>query len=211
MATEITVVESEKKSIEWSVASQPMTGHAESGDLEVVAFFAQGVLLAAIDGVGHGNEARRASEFAASTLKEHAGDSVIALVKRCHAALAGTRGAVMTLAALDVPGSTVTWMGVGNVEARLFRAEADVSHACEYILLRAGLVGLQLPALQAALMPLTPGDLLVFATDGIQPSFEGGINLTETTTQIANGILNRHFKGTDDALVLVVRFLGLPK
>jgi hypothetical protein len=102
-------------------------------------------------------------------------------------------------------------MGVGNVEGRLFRVDTDTNtnHACEHIMLRAGLVGLQLPPLQAALMPLTPGDLLVFATDGIRPDFEEGINLTKTTAQIANGILSRHLKGNDDALVLVVRYLGL--
>lgn len=197
-----------RKPVEWSVASRPMKGQIESGDLQVVEFFSQGVLLGAIDGVGHGNEARQASGIAASTLREHAGDSVVAMVKHCHAALTGTRGAVMTLAALDVGGSTVTWMGVGNVEARLFRGEANGSHPCEHILLRAGLVGLQLPTLQATLMPLARGDVLIFATDGIQPNFEGTVKPTETTTEIADGILNRHFKGTDDALVLAVRYLG---
>ena len=194
--------------IEWSVASRPMTGQTVSGDLHVVEYFDDGILLAAIDGVGHGEEARAVAETAADVLKKFAGESVISLIKRCHAALARTRGAVMTLAAVDIPGATVTWMGVGNVEARLFRAEADISHPCEHVLLRGGLVGLQLPALQAVLMPLAPGDLLVFATDGIQPGFEARINLTETPRQIADGILSRNFKGTDDALVLAVQCIG---
>jgi phosphoserine phosphatase RsbX len=197
-----------QNAIEWSVASRPMTGQTVSGDMHVVEPFGGGFLLAVIDGVGHGNEAHAVTEVAAEVLKKNADDSVIALVKRCHAALAATRGAVMTLAAVDVPGGTVTWMGVGNVEARLFRAEAGISHPCEHILLRGGLVGLQLPALQASLMPLAPGDLLLFATDGIQQGFESRINLTESSRQIADGILNRHFKGTDDALVLAVRYAG---
>lgn len=199
----------EQQTIEWSVATRPMAGQAVSGDLQVVEFFENGILLAVIDGVGHGDEASSAAETAANILKKSAGESVISLVKSCHRALAKTRGAVMTLAAVDLPGSTVTWIGVGNVEARLFRAEADISHPCEHILLRSGLVGLQLPALQAILMPLAPGDLLVFATDGIQPGFEARINLTETSKQIAEGILSRQFKGTDDALVLAVRYAGL--
>jgi negative regulator of sigma-B (phosphoserine phosphatase) len=197
-----------QQAIDWSVASRPMAGQTVSGDLHLVEFFERGVLLAAIDGVGHGQEAHAVAEIAADILKKSAGESVIALIQRCHAALAKTRGAVMTLAAVDIPASTVTWMGVGNVEARLFRAEADSSHPCEHILLRGGLVGLQLPAAQAVLMPLAPGDLLVFATDGIQPGFESGINLTDTSKQIADGVLHRHFKGTDDALVLAVRYVG---
>src|SRR5690349_15996309 len=107
MAVEVTSMETERKSIEWSVASRPVAGQIDSGDVQVVEFLTQGVLLAAIDGVGHGNEARRVSGIAANTIKAHASESVIALVKQCHSALAGTRGAVMTLAALDIPGSTV--------------------------------------------------------------------------------------------------------
>lgn len=200
----------ERRAIDWSVAARPMIGQPVSGDLHVVAPFKGGFLLAVIDGVGHGNEAHAVAATAAEVLKKNSGDSVITLVKRCHHALAETRGVVMTLASVDVPANTLTWMGVGNVEARLFRAEAEVNHLCEHILLRGGLIGLQLPAVQAALIPLMPGDLLVFATDGIHPGFEARINLTETPKQIANRILNQHFKGTDDALVLVVRYTGRP-
>ena len=196
------------KLIEWAVAARPLAGQTASGDLHVVGSFEQGALLAVIDGIGHGDQARAVAQTAANILKQNARESGIALVKRCHEALAKTRGAVMTLASVDALNNTVTWIGVGNVEARLFRAEADVSHPCEHILLRGGLVGLQLPALQATIMPLAAGDLLVFATDGIQTGFEGGINLTEPARQIADGILNRHFKGTDDALALVVRYHG---
>lgn len=203
------VVMEKMELIDWSVADRPMAGQKASGDMHVVEPFDGGFLLAVIDGVGHGNEAHAVAETAADVLKRNAGDSVISLVKRCHEALAETRGAVMTLASVDIPGNTVTWMGVGNVEARLFRAEADISHPCEHILLRGGLVGLQLPAVQASLMPISAGDVLVFVTDGIQHNFESRINLTETTKQIADGILNRHFKGTDDALALVVRYNGL--
>lgn len=194
--------------IEWSVAARPLAGQTTSGDLHVVETHEHLTLLAVIDGVGHGSEAGAVAQTAAKILKQHAGEPVIPLVKCCHEALAQTRGAVMTLASVDAADDTVTWLGVGNVEARLFRSEADVSHPCEHVLLRGGLVGLQLPALQASIMPIARGDLLVFVTDGIQTSFEGGINLTETPRQIAAGILSRHFKGTDDALALVVRYLG---
>lgn len=198
----------EQKVIDWSVAARPMTGQTVSGDLHVIEFFDNGVLLAVIDGVGHGKEARAVAEIAANVLKNNAGDSVVSLVRRCHQALAKTRGAVMTLASVDMRGRRVSWVGVGNVEARLFHIEANPSHPYEHILLRGGLVGLQLPAAQATLTSLAPGDLLVFATDGIEQDFEARVNPAETSRQIADGILHRHFKGTDDALVLVVRYAG---
>ena len=102
----------------------------------------------------------------------------------------------------------MNWLGVGNVEGRLFRADPNVTPAHENILLRGGLVGYQLPSLQASVLPIMRGDLLVFATDGLHVGFDQRINLTETPKQIADGIMKRHFKGNDDALVLAVRYLG---
>jgi phosphoserine phosphatase RsbX len=198
----------EKNLIDWSVAAKPMNDQPISGDLQVVEQSGTNALLAVIDGVGHGPEASVVAQAAADILRKHRSDSVIGLVKRCHDALVRTRGAVMTLASIDTLDNTVTWVGVGNVEARLFRAEADVSHPREHILLRSGLLGLQLPALQASITPIAPRDLLVFATDGIQTGFEASVILTGTPKQIADRVLAQHFKGTDDALVLVARYVG---
>ena len=198
-----------KKLIDWGVASRPMNGQQVSGDVHVVETFGCGVLLGVIDGVGHGDEAGAVAEIAAGVLKRHCAESVITLVNQCHTALIQTRGAVMTLASLDAVDGTLTWMGVGNVEARLFRAQPDVTHPSENILLRGGLIGLQLPTLQASIMPITRDDLLIFATDGIRAGFDQAIALTDTPQQIADRILDKHFKGTDDALVLVARYRGI--
>jgi serine/threonine protein phosphatase PrpC len=102
----------------------------------------------------------------------------------------------------------LTWIGIGNVEGRLLRADSSASPPSESVLLRSGLVGYQLPALHASVLPIGPGDLLIFATDGVHAAFDQGINLADSAQKIADRILNRCFKGTDDALVLVVRYLG---
>ena len=196
----------EKKLVEWSVAGRPMPGQAVSGDLHVVEYFDRGVLLAAIDGLGHGQDAQIAAKAAAGVLKASPSESVVALVQSCHVALARTRGAVMTVAAIDLETRTMTWTGVGNVEARLFRSRPGHNRVCEHILLLNVIVGLKLPALQAASVPLAPGDLLVFVTDGIQSGFESSVNLYEPSSQVADRILRQHSKRTDDALVLVARY-----
>lgn len=197
--------------VDWGIAGQPLPGQLVSGDVHVTRLFSRGALLALIDGVGHGDEATAAARVAADLLETHASESVISLVKRCHQALAKTRGAVMTLASLNAMDDTVTWIGVGNVEGRLMRAGAGSGQPAESVLLRNGLVGLQLPALQAAVLPLAPGDLLVFASDGIRTGFERGLSQDEPPRNLAAQILSRHFKGTDDALVLVARYLGWPR
>ena len=73
---------------------------------------------------------------------------------------------------------------------------------------RGGIVGGELPAVQAAIVPVTPGDTLVFATDGVRQEFVADISLREPPQRLADQILARFGKGTDDALVLVARYLG---
>lgn len=202
-------VSHERALVDWGVAARPIAGETVSGDLHLVQPFDQGVLLAAIDGLGHGKEAVVAARAAVAVLKEFPQQSVVTLIKRCHEALLGTRGAVITVASLHNLNG-MTWLGVGNVECRLLRADPHASPTSESALLRGGVVGYQLPVLQARTVPVTPGDLLILATDGIRADFADGLGLGETPEQIAVHILNQHFKGTDDALVLVARYLGVP-
>src|SRR5262249_26787916 len=157
-----------------------------------------------VDGIGHGPEATHAAEIAVETLRSRPRDSVHSLVNRCHAALNQTRGVVLTLVSLNALDHTITWCGVGNVEGLLLRADPRASPAHENVLLRGGLVGAQLPVIYANVVPITPGDLLVLASDGIRPDFELDIVVKNTPQRIADAILQKYFKGTDDAMVLVV-------
>jgi serine phosphatase RsbU (regulator of sigma subunit) len=202
------LVAKESRALDWSVAARPMPGQSVSGDLHFVKAVDRRVLVAVIDGVGHGEEAAVAARSAAEILDRHAIESTISLIKRCHEALVRTRGVVLTIAKLDTEENTMTWLGVGNVEGRLLRADASASHPRESVLMRSGLIGYQMPALQASVIPVAVGDMLILATDGINTAFEEGIHLNETPRPIADKILSRYFKGNDDALVLVARYLG---
>src|SRR5712671_594304 len=199
----------ERAVLDWSVAARALAGQNVCGDLHLVKPFDHRVLVAVIDGVGHGDKAAAAARRAADILGFYASDPAIALVKRCHAALAQTRGVVLTVAELNSAEDTMTWIGVGNVEGRLLRADARARHPREEILLRGGVVGHHLPALQTSVIPVAAGDVLILATDGIRPGFADGLKLDETPRELADKILSRHFKGNDDALVFVARYLGM--
>lgn len=194
--------------ISWAVAHRALPGQSVSGDLHLVAPHDHGLLCAVVDGIGHGPEAKHAAEIAVETLRNHRWDSVHSLVNRCHAALNYTRGVVLTLVSLNAADHTITWCGVGNVEGLLFRANPRTQPPHESVLLRGGLVGAQLPVLYANVVPINPGDLLVLASDGIRPDFEQDVILKTTPQRIADSILQKYFKGTDDAMVLAVRYLG---
>lgn len=196
--------------IDWAVAARPIAGEAVSGDLHLVTPFAGGVLIAAVDGLGHGEEATLVANSAIAILSEYSHEPVIPLIRRCHEALLRTRGAAMTLASLHATERTLTWLGVGNVEGRLVRPDGMSSPRRESVLLRSGIVGFQLPAMQAGVEALAPGDLLILATDGIHAHFDEDDYFGGNPAQIADRILEKHFKGTDDALVLVVRYRGQP-
>jgi hypothetical protein len=74
-------------------------------------------------------------------------------------------------------------------------------------MLRAGVVGLQLPLLDTEVLEVAAGDTLIFATDGIQTDFARGSIRMYPPRTAAENILTRHGKTTDDALVLVARYL----
>lgn len=195
--------------LDWSVACRPLPGEAVSGDLHVIAPWRDGVLAGVVDGLGHGDEATAAARIAVAVLEQHAGESVVALAQHCHRALKTTRGVVMTLAALNAADNTLTVLGIGNVEAAIFRAaNANGQPRRTSVLLRGGVVGYQLPALRADVLPITTGDLVVFATDGVREDFGDLINPLEPVAQLADRILAAKFRGNDDGLVLACRYAG---
>jgi serine phosphatase RsbU (regulator of sigma subunit) len=195
--------------VEYGMAKSILPGQGESGDRHLVCCGGDGILIAAIDGIGHGEEAANAAEAAISILKASPDEPVISLLERCHEGLRSTRGVVLSLASIDPKHGMMTWVGVGNVQGVLMRAGAKKGRVEEVLLLRGGVVGSQLPALQAAVLPIAKGDTLVFVTDGIRSEFVEGLSALESPQRAADKILKQHSRGNDDALVLVVRLTGV--
>jgi len=196
--------------LDWGVASLPLNGQSESGDRSVVQFFPGGVLLGVIDGLGHGNEAALAASAAESILRAQPQEPVISLVRQCHENLRSTRGVVMSLVSFDILHGLMTWLGVGNVRGVLRRSGSSSNLPQEELLLRAGVIGGQipLPPLQAAVLPVFQGDTLFLASDGIRGEFALEQAPSEISQRTAQVILSRFAKGNDDALVLVARIGG---
>jgi hypothetical protein len=166
-------------------------------------------LVAAIDGLGHGPEAAVAARSAAEALERHPGKPVIELFERCHESLRGTRGAVITLALFDGGQGTMSWAGVGNIEGTLLRAEpGEGRRPRESVMLVGGVPGHQLPALRPNELSVSPGDMLVLATDGVRGGYLDLVDTNEAPQRLADQLLADYGKGTDDALVLVARYLG---
>lgn len=193
--------------IEWHAAGSTRPGETESGDLLVVQNFADGVLLGVVDGLGYGKEAAAAGRAALAALTESPQAPVISLVEHCHKRLRLTRGVVLSLASYKVNEGTMTWMGVGNVEGVFLRCDPEAIPRYEALLLRSGVVGDFLPRLSASVVRVMPGDILIFATDGIHSDFLTYVNPSDSAERIANRIFAECARKADDALVLVTRFV----
>jgi negative regulator of sigma-B (phosphoserine phosphatase) len=206
--------------IEWGVATRTLAGHAESGDQYLVKSISDGVLVAVVDGLGHGDRAAEVAKTAVATMDRYAHEPVISLIKRCHESLRGSRGVVMSLASFNVSKGTMTWLGVGNVDGMLLHADARTNSGHKSLILRGGVVGYRLPTLRDTVIHPLPGDILIFFTDGIRSGFiknqiqdpfsKKKLDKTKSAQQLADYIMAEYGRETDDALVLVARYKGVP-
>jgi hypothetical protein len=195
--------------LEWAVAGAPAPGEDESGDGWVVVQTGGLALLAVIDGLGHGSPAAVAAERAATVLREHPEERLNDLVMRCHQALAATRGAALTLALIDHTAANMRWFGIGNVAGSLVRVVPGGPSVQASAMLHGGIVGHHLPkSMRESTVALRPGDVVLFATDGLSSTFDDHPDLRHPATAVAGEILERCATGTDDALVLVARYRG---
>lgn len=195
-------------SLDCGVASRASPGEKVCGDVHLIKAVHDNVLLAVVDGLGHGAEAAAASRMALDILDHLAGGPLNVIFRQCHDSLFRTRGVTMTVGWLEPEQARLTWMGVGNVEAVLLRAGRAPQIPVARPVLRSGIVGYQLPSLQPSVTSILPGDILAFASDGINPGFAEAMLTGEPPQRLAEQGLERYFKGSDDALLLVAKYLG---
>lgn len=168
--------------------------------------YADGMLIAVMDGLGHGPAAAVASRCCASVLTTYAGEPLDTMVERCHARLHGTRGVALSLCTLNENSSTWSWIGVGNVSCVLLRNGFGPRRERVFLVPSNGVVGALMAKPKVATHPASPGDVLILATDGIRIDFSYDLNTAGTPEGIAERVMQNHASGKDDALALVARY-----
>lgn len=189
-----------------AIAAAPQPGQEFSGDDFVLETIPTGLFIGVIDGLGHGIKAHQTTQVAVEVLRRGPHDDLLTLMRRSHTALTTTRGAVITLASLNVSAGRLDWLGVGNVTAVLIPGGEGQKRERRHLLLRGGIVGYRLPPLKLLSESIKPNDTLLFVTDGIRSGFMDDIPYEKDPQNIADYVLKHHSRGTDDALVLVVRY-----
>lgn len=169
-----------------------------------------GALFGVVDGLGHGPAAAEAALRAVDAVTRASSERVEVLIELCHRVLAGTRGVAMTLARIDFAANTLTWAGIGNVTANLVAKAPTGIEIRSSARLTAGIVGYRIPEIRPAqVVSLRPGDLIVISTDGIAEDYLDHIDFSASAVAIAEGLLGKDAKETDDAMVLAARHRGV--
>ncbi|GLE52444.1 SpoIIE family protein phosphatase [Mycobacterium montefiorense] len=196
--------------IEWANAGRPLPGENTSGDRKIaIGIDDDAALFGVVDGLGHGPAAATAAIRAVETVQRAAGERLEVLIQLWHRVLGGTRGVAMTLARVDFAAKTLTWTGVGNVGANLVSKDATGVHIRSSARLAAGIVGYRIPEIRPAqVVSIRVGDLIVLTSDGIAEDHLDHIDFAASAAVIADHILGKHAKETDDAMVLAARHRG---
>jgi serine phosphatase RsbU (regulator of sigma subunit) len=183
-------------------ASRPYPGETANGDAWQVDWHAGVYRIAVIDGVGHGAPAAAAAETARAALAAHPELGPAAALRECHRVLAGTRGAVIGIAAIDLAAARLTFAGIGNVDAWLWLTEGrqrPISYR--------GILGVASPSVRSFDFELNGAWCLVMHTDGISSRAEidtlPAFSMRDMPV-LAAAVLDRWARPTDDATVVAV-------
>jgi serine phosphatase RsbU (regulator of sigma subunit) len=183
------------------VAAWPKVGQEVSGDAFEIIHCGEDTLVALADGLGSGINAAQAAQLAMQTVRANAQASLPDLLRLCHQALLGTRGAVMGLLRVEPTRQRVSYAAIGNIEC------STVSAAGFKPLAAYGIVGRRLPHPRPFEGVYTPGDLFALSTDGINRKFSwnGLPSLDKEPQTLAEIIARRFARPDDDVTVLVIR------
>ena len=193
--------------LERGEAGAPLAGESRSGDLAVFAPYDGGALVATIDGLGHGAAAADAAGGGRGGPRRAPGRPA-----------RGPAQALPRRAALDPRRGG----DAGLVRPRQRRAELDRDRqrrgpararrpqrgdSADSPTLFGGVLGWSLPAVRVVRTELAPGDCLVMATDGVAADFGSSLMPGVPAPEQAKRVLASHARGSDDALVVAVRYL----
>jgi negative regulator of sigma-B (phosphoserine phosphatase) len=190
-------------SYEISGFSRPMPGETDCGDALVVYPDGGRVTVLVVDGLGHGTKAHEASSAAVAYVTERLAEEprtgLEELLRGCHKAIAGTRGAAVGICRLDPEDKRLSFCGVGNISLVSLPTRRGLGVSL------AGVVGYRMRRIKEFVSPLSPGDMIALFSDGISTRFSlktfRGKPL-DPEVEAAGALLAQK---SDDATLVVVR------
>lgn len=181
----------------------PKPGETSCGDSWCYHERVEGILVAGIDGLGHGFAAQHAANEACRVFDAEKHRPLLRLMQMFHEALRPTRGAAVTLLEVDWDAGRATSVAVGNVTAALVNGGEIKRIASDN-----GIVGHAISRPRELQHPCRPDSLLILHSDGLTSSWQLDRypGLTQHHPALIAGVLYRDCRrGRDDSLIVVIR------
>jgi hypothetical protein len=191
-----------------AAAARPYPREVVNGDAWTVQQRGGVQRITLIDGLGHGPTAAEAADTAVAALEGAPELTAVEALSLCHAVLAKTRGAAVSIADIDLEKRNITFVGIGNVEGILRSGGRD-----QHLVPLRGIAGSAAPRVRAFDFALSEEWLLLMHSDGISSR----VSLTdrdipvdsESARLLADDLLTQWGRERDDAtLVIACPFLG---
>jgi anti-sigma regulatory factor (Ser/Thr protein kinase) len=182
--------------------SRPCAGERFNGDLALIDRRDHLLMLAVIDGLGHGPDAHRVAAAAGEFLRCHWSQDVGDTMERLHGELRGGLGAVAGIAVADSRNGEIRFAGTGNIAYRV------VGSRSMRLPSMAGHLGQQIRAPQVQQHILSPGDVAIMYSDGVKDRFEPEEYPQiryQSAQRIARTLVERFGKPHDDATCIALR------
>lgn len=187
--------------LEIGARSRPYPGLTANGDAYAIRFLTEErVLVAVIDGLGHGFAAQEAADVAVKHTDENINLDLNVLLDGLHVALRPTRGAVVAMARIDLGTRTLQFAGVGNIGACLLSDDRHLP-----LISKAGIVGHRMPSVPAFEAEWTTGSSLLMWSDGLRDSWMHGLDtriLNAHPSILADTVIRNYARANDDATIV---------
>jgi anti-sigma regulatory factor (Ser/Thr protein kinase) len=187
----------------WAGMTRPAEGNTDNGDAYLIRATEGRLVLAAIDGLGHGKAANESARAATAAIEKNITQPIEAIVWAAHEALRLMRGAVMGLAAIDRAAGTIEYAGIGNTDMRILGGRERL----RFISLN-GTLGSRVDRVKVFKESLPKVATLIMATDGISERWdaENYPGLLGLHPQLFCATVLRDFsRPNDDATILCGR------
>jgi anti-sigma regulatory factor (Ser/Thr protein kinase) len=186
---------------ELAILGRPYEASVSSGDQAAFVRGPDALLVAVVDGLGHGHPARAAADRAVALVRAHPELPPDELLSRCDAALRGTRGGVMAIVRIDLAAGTLVHASCGDVTTRIL----DVIGPAMTLTGPARILGTRQGArFTAQSAPLGPRQVVVVHSDGLTSRVELA-DPRQPALVIAHDLVVRFGRAHDDAIVAVIK------
>jgi anti-sigma regulatory factor (Ser/Thr protein kinase) len=181
----------------------PIEGEEHNGDAWAVRRDGRATAILVADGLGHGEEAARASRAAVESFDRAPLDDLGELLRGMDARLHSTRGAAVAVAWLDPASSTVRYAGIGNISASITGADG-----IQRLVSVNGTVGQGGARPREMHYRLAPESVVILHSDGARShwTLDGYPGLRRRHPTLVSAVLYRdHRRGRDDVTIVAAR------